>query len=61
MWQTESCSAEKPDVTAKTKAEVLDSILDGKKSFQVAFMSGELSAQGDFEILRNLDTIFRFG
>ena len=54
-------TAEKPDVTAKTKAEVLDSILDGKKSFQVAFMSGELSAQGDFEILRNLDTIFRFG
>ena len=32
----------------------------GKPAFQSAFMSGDLSAQGNFKILRNFDTIFRF-
>ena len=48
------------DVIAKVKSEVFRSILSGEKSFQGAFMSGELSAQGNFKILRNFDTIFRF-
>lgn len=53
-------SAEKADVIAKVKSEVFNAILNGSKSFQGAFMSGELSAQGNFKILRNFDTIFRF-
>lgn len=55
-----SDAALKPDVTAKVRTNVLEEILDGKKSFQSAFMSGDLSAQGNFKILRNFDTIFRF-
>ncbi|MCH5251560.1 MAG: SCP2 sterol-binding domain-containing protein [Lachnospiraceae bacterium] len=54
-------SVEESDVTAKVKKEVFTDILNGAKTFQSAFMSGELSAQGNFKILRNFDTIFRFG
>lgn len=53
-------AVEKADVTAKVKAQVFSDILSGSKSFQSAFMSGDLSAQGNFKILRNFDTIFRF-
>lgn len=53
-------SADHPDVTAKTKSEVFQQILSGKKPFQNAFMSGDLSAQGNFKVLRNFDTVFRF-
>jgi hypothetical protein len=53
-------TAEKPDVTAKTKSAVFQEILSGKKPFQNAFMSGDLSAQGNFKVLRNFDTVFRF-
>lgn len=53
-------SVEKADVLAKVRAEVFREILNGEKSFQEAFMSGELSAQGNFKIMRNFDTIFRF-
>ena len=51
---------EKADVTAKVSSEIFAQILEGKKTFQGAFMSGELSAQGNFKILRNFDSIFRF-
>lgn len=53
-------SSVKPDVTAKVRTGIFKEILSGGKSFQSAFMSGELSAQGNFKILRNFDTIFRF-
>lgn len=50
----------KLDVTAKVRTSIFQEILAGEKSFQSAFMSGDLSAQGNFKILRNFDTIFRF-
>lgn len=53
-------SVEQADVTAKVKTSVFEEVLNGAKSFQSAFMSGDLSAQGNFKILRNFDTIFRF-
>lgn len=53
-------SVENPDVTAKIKSDIFQEILSGKKMFQNAFMSGELSAQGNFKVLRNFDTVFRF-
>ncbi len=53
-------SVDNPDVTAKTKSDVFADILAGKKPFQNAFMSGDLSAQGNFKVLRNFDTVFRF-
>ncbi len=53
-------TVENPDVTAKTKSSIMDEIVSGSRTFQSAFMSGDLSAQGNFKILRNFDTIFRF-
>ena len=53
-------SADTPDVTAKLKSNVLNDILSGKKPFQNAFMSGSLSAQGNFKVLRKFDSVFRF-
>ena len=49
-----------PDVTARVTGKVFKEILSGEKKFQNAFMSGSLSAQCDFKILRNFDTVFRF-
>lgn len=49
-----------PDVTAKLRSDILQQILSGKMPFQNAFMSGSLSAQGNFKVLRNFDTVFRF-
>lgn len=48
------------DVTAKIKKNTLSQIFRGEKTFQSAFLEGDLSAQGNFKILRNFDTIFRF-
>ena len=53
-------TADSADVTAKIRTDVFQEVLSGKRSFQNAFMSGDLSAQGNFKILRNFDTIFRF-
>lgn len=53
-------NAGNPDVTAKLKSDVLKDVLSGKMPFQNAFMSGSLSAQGNFKVLRNFDTVFRF-
>ena len=53
-------SAEHADVTARVESAVFLDILHGGRTFQSAFMSGDLSAQGNFKILRNFDTMFRF-
>lgn len=49
------------DVILRTTMKVLDGILEGKTTFQRGFMSGEISAKGNFKTLRMLDTIFHFG
>ncbi len=48
------------DVYAKLSAEVMQSIIDGRMTFQRAFMTGEMTAKGNFKTLRTLDQIFRF-
>lgn len=48
------------DVAAKTTREVMDKIVNGRITFQHAFMSGELTAKGNFKKLRNFDNIFQF-
>lgn len=53
-------TAKEPDVIAKTKSPVMEQIISGERTFQSAFMSGDLSAQGNFKVLRNFDTIFHF-
>ncbi len=51
---------EKADVYTKMKPETMDSILHGKMSFQRAFMTGEMTAKGNFKTLKMLDQVFIF-
>jgi multimeric flavodoxin WrbA len=53
---------EKNDATvvASTTRKILKEIVEGSKTFQGTFMSGELKAKGNFNILRTFDTVFRF-
>lgn len=49
------------EVFAKSSNEVFHKIVDGKVTFQKAFMSGEITAKGNFKTLRMFDTVFQFG
>lgn len=48
------------DVVAKLSNEVMQSIIDGRMTFQRAFMTGEMTAKGNFKTLRMLDQVFVF-
>lgn len=52
---------ENVDVAAKTTPEVFDNIIHGRITFQRAFMAGDMTAKGNFKLLRMLDVIFPFG
>jgi multimeric flavodoxin WrbA len=53
---------EKPDadVVAKTTHSVMNKLVLGRITFQGAFMSGELTAKGNFKTLRSFDQVFQF-
>ena len=51
---------ENADVYAKLGTGVMQSIVDGRMTFQRAFMTGEMTAKGNFKTLRMLDRIFAF-
>lgn len=53
---------EKPDadVVAKTSHAVMNKLVLGRITFQGAFMSGELTAKGNFKTLRTFDQVFQF-
>ncbi len=48
------------DVKLKADSNLMRDILEGKLTFQKGFMSGEITAKGNFKTLRMLDQIFRF-
>lgn len=48
------------DVLAKTNRSVLDDIIHGRITFQKAFMTGDMTAKGNFKTLRMLDQLFPF-
>lgn len=48
------------DVLAKLSGEALQNILKGRLTFQRAFMTGEMTAKGNFKTLRALDVLFPF-
>ena len=48
------------DVYAKLKDDVMNGIVNGKMTFQRAFMTGEMTAKGNFKTLRMLDQVFLF-
>ena len=52
--------AENVDVYAKMSNGVMQSIVDGRMTFQRAFMTGDMSAKGNFKTLRMLDQVFLF-
>lgn len=56
-WYSDDTEA---DVVMKAETKVLKSIINGKNTFQRAFMAGEITAKGNFKTLRTLDQIFRF-
>ena len=49
------------DVVAKTTPEVFENIIQGRITFQRAFMAGDMTAKGNFKLLRMLDVVFPFG
>lgn len=49
------------DVVAKTTSEVFENIIQGRITFQRAFMAGDMTAKGNFKLLRMLDVVFPFG
>lgn len=53
---------EKPDadVVAKTTRSVMNKLVLGRVTFQGAFMSGDLTAKGNFKTLRSFDQVFQF-
>lgn len=48
------------DVLARLSEEVMNHILKGRYTFQRAFMTGEMTAKGNFKVLRMLDSVFQF-
>ena len=40
--------------------EIMQSIVEGRMTFQRAFMTGDMTAKGNFKTLRTLDQIFPF-
>ena len=48
------------DVYVRMSQSIIESIIDGHMTFQRAFMTGEMTAKGNFKTLRMLDQIFPF-
>jgi multimeric flavodoxin WrbA len=48
------------DVYAKMTPDIMESIIQGRMTFQRAFMTGEMTAKGNFKVLRMLDSMFNF-
>ena len=48
------------DVEIKSTRQVLEKVVYGEAPLQTAFMTGELTAKGNFRVLHSFDTLFRF-
>jgi len=48
------------DVYGKLSDSIMDDIIGGRMTFQRAFMTGDMTAKGNFKTLRLLDTLFQF-
>lgn len=48
------------DVAIKTTDSIMEDLMAGRMSFQRAFMTGEITAKGDFKVIRMLDQMFAF-
>ena len=52
--------SEKPDVEVQMGRAAMEDIVNGRMTFQRAFMSGVMKTKGDFKILRTMDQLFPF-
>ena len=46
------------DVIITAEEKIIDDILDGRITFQRAFMAGSIKMKGDFKLLRSMDQLF---
>lgn len=53
-------SCEQPDMVMNTNRAIVEDIVNGRMTFQRAFMSGAMTTKGDMKILRMLDQVFSF-
>lgn len=53
-------SCEQSDMLMNTKRTTIEDIVNGRMTFQRAFMSGAMTTKGDMKILRMLDQVFAF-
>ena len=53
-------NVEQADVEMQIAAEVMREIVEGRMTFQRAFMAGSMKMKGDFKVLRTLDILFHF-
>ena len=52
--------SEEADVEMRMSTDVMNEIIQGRMTFQRAFMSGDMKMKGDFKVLRSLDLLFVF-
>lgn len=48
------------DLSARLSQQVMNEIVEGRMSFQRAFMTGEMTTKGEFKTMRMLDQLFSF-
>lgn len=48
------------DVQAKATQDIMKKIISGRMTFQRSFMTGDLTAKGNFKTLRTFDQLFQF-
>ena len=48
------------DVEMQISSEVMNEIVQGRMTFQRAFMTGDMKMKGDFKVLRTLDLLYTF-
>ena len=53
-------ACDEADVEMQLSADVMNEIVQGRMTFQRAFMSGDMKMKGDFKVLRALDLIYVF-
>ena len=52
--------SQQPYVEMSLEKATMEDIVNGRMTFQRAFMSGAMKTKGDFKILRALDQLFNF-
>jgi len=53
-------TCEQADVELQIASDVMNEIIQGRMTFQRAFMAGSMKMRGDFRVLRTLDIIYDF-